>query len=179
VLSGEVGFSPRDQLIRTHCLQQVERFLEKSGSTVENDEQLTAQTEVMRFLLFKVTFVDPLAFFSTGEIIDHLASQAGIELSEHEIRSTVIGPLRDAGVVLASGSDGYKIPICESDIDKFLAHADSIIPPMLARIRKARIELRMSSSDQLDILSSPRFDYLRSLVEADPKIGGANSTNSS
>ena len=168
----EVGFSARDALIRRHCARQVEMFLDTNGSRSEHDEQLRAQTELLRFLFFKVNFVDSRAYFSTGEIIDHLASNAGIQLSEHEIRSTVIAPLRDAGVVLASGSDGYKIPVCEADVAKFLAHADSIIPPMLARIRRARVELRMASDNKLDILELSQFDHLRSLVEVDENSGG-------
>ena len=161
----EPGFSTYDQLIRQHCLRQVEFFLDKPEMTSASDEQLRAQTEVLRFLLFKVKFVDPGAFFSTGEIIDHLASNAGLQLSEHAIRSGVIAPLRDEGVILASGSDGYKIPVCESDLARYLAHADSIIPPMLTRIRRARNDLKMVSGGELDILGSSRFDQLRSLVD--------------
>jgi hypothetical protein len=160
-----VGFSPHDELIQRHCLRQVELFLDRNEAAAEHNEQLRAQGEFLRFLLFKVRFVDPRAFFSTGEIIDHLAVGAGIHLSEHAIRSSVIGPLRDAGVVLASGSDGFKIPTCESDIAKFLALADSMIPPMLARIRRARDELKMASDTKLDILGAARFQHLRSLVD--------------
>jgi hypothetical protein len=137
----EVGFSPHDELIRRHCLRQVELFLSRNDSYSRSDDQLRAQTELLRFLLFKVRFVNSAAFFSTGEIIDHLASNVGLHITEHAIRSTVIGPLRDGGIVLASGSDGYKIPVCEADINSFLAHADSIIPPMLTRICRARREL--------------------------------------
>jgi hypothetical protein len=145
----------------------VELFLDENESVSKSDEQVRARAELLRFLLFKIKFVDPRGFVSTGEIIDHLASNVGLQLSEHAIRSTVIAPLRDAGVILASGSDGYKIPVCESDLVGFLAHADSMIPPMLARIRRARNDLKMASNGGLDILASSRFGQLRSLVELD------------
>jgi hypothetical protein len=167
LLVSEPGFSENDELIRRHCLRQVEFYLDKNELASASDEQMHAQTELLRFLLFKVKFVDPSAFFSTGEIIDHLMSNSGLRLSEHAIRSTVIAPLRDAGVILASGSEGYKIPVCESDLARFLAHANSIVPPMLARIRRARDDLRMVSNGDLDILATSGFEHLRALVELD------------
>jgi hypothetical protein len=165
LFADEVGFTAHDELIRRHCLRQVELFLEQNEAASEVDERVRAQSELLRFLLFKIKFVDRRAFVSTGEIIDHLAANAGLRLTEHAIRSTVIAPLRDADVVLSSGSGGYKIPVCWSDLASYIDHADSIVPPMLNRIRRARKALNMASNGELDILAAPRFDHLRALVE--------------
>jgi hypothetical protein len=94
-----------------------------------------------------------------------LQKQAGVSLTERNVRS-VVSALRDAGVVVGTSPKGYKLPVCERDMDRFARHTNTIVPPMLARVQRAREDLKLASLGQIDILDSPAFDRLRRLVES-------------
>jgi hypothetical protein len=154
-----------DELVRWHCHRQAVEFLEERRTDDGEHEPASAQTVVLLFLLFRVQFVDEMAFVSTDEISEHLAVQAGIRMSKYQPRTTVIAPLRDASVIVASGPEGYKIPAREADLVEFATHALSIIPPMLSRLSRARSDLKLTSDGTLDILGATQFAELRALVE--------------
>jgi biotin operon repressor len=88
-----------------------------------------------------------------------------VSLTERNVRS-VVSALRDAGVVVGTSPKGYKLPVCERDMDRFARHTNTIVPPMLARVQRAREDLKLASLGQIDILDSPAFDRLRRLVES-------------
>lgn len=151
-----------DDLIRDHCIRAAEAFLER---TSREDEETRIQVEVLEYLLFNVLFVDSSAFLSTGKIINHLRHNVGLEMNDYRLRGEGIAPLRDANVIIASSTKGYKIPVCAADIAKFVEHANTIIPPMLARLNRAREELMLVSLGELDILDADEYLYLRSLSD--------------
>uniref|UniRef100_A0A6S6LXR1 Uncharacterized protein n=2 Tax=Citrifermentans bremense TaxID=60035 RepID=A0A6S6LXR1_9BACT len=68
-------------------------------------------------------------------------------------------------LVSFSSTKGYKIPVCSMDSAKFVEHANTIVPPMLARLNRAREELKLVSLGELDILSGDGHQYLRSLLD--------------
>ena len=163
---GESSVGKNDELVRRHCYRQAVQFLEERRETAGEHEQPSAQLEVLRFLLFRVRYGGDRAFISTDEILEHLGTNAGIPMSKYQLRTMVIAPLRDAGVIVASGREGYKIPVRETDLIEFAAHAQSIIPPMLSRLSRARNALRLASLGTLDILEAPSFAELRALVDS-------------
>jgi hypothetical protein len=120
--------------------------------------------EVLKLLLFQVQFADAKKYIPTGRIIDRLHGEAGLTLTTRKLRSAIAG-LRDAGVVIGRSTKGYKIPISENDIAEFVAHANSIVPPMLVRVRHAQQDLSMASLGAIDALSSPKFQLLKRLVD--------------
>lgn len=156
-----------DELIRNHCIRQIQLFLNEHSVAPDDDDSTFAQLEVLRYLLFQAQFVDELRFVSTDEIIRHLETDAGMLLSKFQVRSAVIAKLRDADVILASGREGYKVPVCEEDINQFISHSESIVIPMLARLRRARKDLLMVSHGRLDILGSKDRHRMKALVDAD------------
>ncbi len=154
----------QDEIIRRHCVRQVNLFIERQSMNQDNDE-LLAQSEVLKLLLFHTLYKNDKAFIPTNKILDYLDTQIGIKLSQYELRSKVISKLRDANVIIASGSKGYKIPISKADIFEFVAHANTIILPMLSRLSRAKKELKLASLGELDILINEDFEQLRKLVE--------------
>lgn len=161
----EPSSSPFDTIIKHHCLRQAILFLGRLEDDVSIEEKGRAQCETLKLLLFKVQFDAESNFVPTREIIRHLRSNCGIELSAHQIRSTVVSQLRDANVVIASGPKGYKLPVSERDILEFVTHAQSIIPPMLSRLARARDGLLMVSFKEFDLLGRPEHEELKGLVE--------------
>lgn len=151
-----------DDLICSHCFQLAETFLEKK---MVDDEEARIQVGILQFLLFYAQFVDRTAFISTPKIIRYLRDDLGIEMNEYRLRVSGIAPLRDADVIVASSTKGYKIPVCASDLTKFVEHTNTIVPPMLARLNRARNELKLVSLGELDILDGEEHRYLRNLLD--------------
>jgi hypothetical protein len=158
------GGSENDALVRRHCLRQATLFLRKHSISPSPGDDLAVQMEVLKLLLFQVQFADAKKYIPTGRIIDRLHGEAGLTLTTRKLRSAIAG-LRDAGVVIGRSTKGYKIPISENDIAEFVAHANSIVPPMLVRVRHAQQDLSMASLGAIDALSSPKFQLLKRLVD--------------
>jgi hypothetical protein len=151
-----------DGVVRDHCLRQAQLFLEE----VDRDSpDGRLQAEALEYLVSQAEFVDDHAFVPTQVLVEYLNRQLGENISEYRLRTTVIAPLRDAGVIIASSSKGYKLPISEVDLAHFVMHANAIIPPMLGRLRRAREDLRQASLRELDILGTEEFAHLRRLVD--------------
>jgi hypothetical protein len=165
----------RDSLIRQHCYRLAVNFLEAEGESLEDAVPLAPRV-VLEYLLFQAVFGDDMAFVRTSDIIKELESVSGSRVSPYELRSTLIAPLRDAGVIVASGPDGYKIPTCESDLRQFATLAQSIVTPMLHRLSIARNELRAVSSGSVDILAATEFTQLRALVDAQERLNVSAAT---
>ncbi|WP_437763730.1 DUF3800 domain-containing protein [Sorangium sp. So ce281] len=157
--------SKHDKLVERHCLRQAKLFLQKIGGTSELSEALQAQAEILQFLLFNIQFVSDSDFVATGAIADRINSSIGLTVTHQQIRYYV-ACLRDADVIVASSPKGYKIPVSVADMASFVAHANTIIPPMLKRLARARSELRLASLGELDILRNEHFEILRQLLEA-------------
>lgn len=155
-----------DAVIKDHCIRQATLFVERQEADSSIDERGRAQLETLKLLLFRVQFGAEREFVPTREIIRHLRSNCGLELSAHQIRSAVVSQLRDANVVIASGPKGYKLPVSEGDILEFVTHAQSIIPPMLSRLARARDGLLMVSLKEFDLLGRSEHEELRRLVDS-------------
>jgi hypothetical protein len=160
----ERACGPYDEIIRDYCYRRAVQFLQERESDSEGGPSV--RDRVLEYLLFQAQFGDDSAFVSTADIISELEATSGVRVSPYELRRTVVAPLRDAGVIVASGPEGYKIPTCADDMRQFAAHARSIIPSMRHRLGNARNELRGVSFDGLDILAGADFTELRLIVEA-------------
>jgi len=100
------------------------------------------------------------------ELMCHL-DNLGFEVpSEQSFRGTIIGNLRDAGIIISSNNNGFKLATSLSDIEQYLALDVGIIEPMLSRVRKAREKIKSGTGGQIDILASPTFSKLKKIVEA-------------
>ena len=83
----------------------------------------------------------------------------------HYFQTKVITPLRDAGVLIASSSKGYKLPANESDLYDFVNHSNAIIEPMLSRIKKFKDQIRLATDGKLDILDRSEYKIIRKVLE--------------
>ncbi|WP_417154125.1 hypothetical protein, partial [Rikenella microfusus] len=76
-----------------------------------------------------------------------------------------IAKLRDNGVIIASSSHGYKIPMNKNDIYDFVNRSSLIIHPMIARLNKARNTILQVSRNEIDILNEKEYAILKKMVE--------------
>lgn len=158
----ESQIGKHDELVRRHCLRKAQIYLETAD---RSEPSMKTQVEVLEYLLFQAQYIDDRAFVPTAKILEHLAEHAAIVINDFQLRTNVISKLRDLDIIIASGPKGYKLPVSESDMAQYVAHANTIVPPMLARLRRARQELHAASMGELDILAHNELQYLRSLVD--------------
>ena len=151
--------SELDRVVRIHSLNQASAFLNRVGES--NDGKVRRQVEVLRHLYFHSQYVSDSDYISTKQLRKVVHGALGEQLSTHTFRTTVIAPLRDAGVLLSSSPKGYKIPVTEGDIMSFVEHGHLIAGPLLDRINRARDELLTASNGRLDILGAEELAYLR------------------
>lgn len=156
-----LGSSQHDTAIQDYCFQQARDFLNKDYC---EDDNGTIKAETVDYMLYVAEWVDGSRWIQTEELIHHL-HKLGYDVNAEKIRRTVIGPLRDNDLIIASSNRGYKIPVCLSDVKNFVNHANTIVPPMLGRLKRARDALRVLTLGQLDILADTELEYLRKVLE--------------
>jgi hypothetical protein len=154
----------RDEIVRRHCLRQAQLFLREHQTELAADD-VKVQIEILNMLLFHVRFGEASRYVPTGAILDRIRRQLGVSISQRKLRGAISG-MRDVGVVIGTSSKGYKLPFCENDLKEYVNHANTIVPPMLARLRRAREDVSMASGGSIDILERSEFDELRRLVKA-------------
>lgn len=122
------------------------------------------QVTCIQYLLFHFRHIDPTRYISSRELMAHIEERRGVVLPLHYFQTRVIAPLRDAGVIIASSSKGYKIPACEQDLYDFVNHSNTIIQPLVARIRKCRDRIRLATDGAIDVLDRDEYANLKPLL---------------
>jgi hypothetical protein len=130
-------------------------FIKKYESDEEDERR--AQVAFLRYLLFQVQNVDPMRYIYSGQILSVLREYTEGKISRNFLYRKVIAPLRDAGVIIASSSHGYKIPISVDDIKTYLNSTNAIVSPMLHRIGVCRKLIKLQTNNDLDVLDDPAF----------------------
>ncbi len=169
-LSGGDVTDELDEMVERVCREQTLVFLEEHAGATQRPEKF--QFATLRYLFFYSRFVNPHSYVPTKLIRYMLEESEGEEVGEQYFRTNVMAKLRDAGVVIASGHRGYKIPVCATDLGDFVAHTCGIALPMIDRLRKARNLILRASMGKLDILGEDQFQDVRQLC--DGSIKGAS-----
>ena len=122
----------------------------------ESDEK-HVQVAFLRYLLFYVQNISPSRFLYSNQIISVLQEYTEHRITRNYLYRRVIAPLRDEGVIIASSSRGYKIPISIDDIKTYLNSTHTIVSPMLHRIGICRKLILQQTGNSMDILDDPAF----------------------
>lgn len=123
------------------------------------------QVTCLSYLVFHFRHINPTRYISSFEIMEHIRARRGKNVSLHYFQTKVIAPLRDAGVLIASSSRGYKLPASEADLYDFVNHSNAIIEPMLSRIKKFRDQIAMATNGKLDVLEKQEYAVIRKVVD--------------
>jgi len=129
------------------------------------DENATDQLACLNHLLFHFRYVSPNRYVWQRELIENIEQLKGKRLTSRYFMSKVIASLRNDGVIISSSTKGYKLPANEGDLYAFLKHNNSIIRPMIDRIKICRNSIKAATLNELDILSKPEFEYLRKVLD--------------
>ena len=155
-----------DEQIQACSINRALKFIAEFVEHEKEDRRM--QVAVLRHLLFVRQFEDkgtPTNRFS-DELIRYLKQQGFPELSRQQFSSKVIGPMRDWGILISGGTDGYRLAFSAVDIRRYLSHDMNIIKPMLARLKVARQGILLDTTNQYDVLDDEHFAFLQVLVEA-------------
>lgn len=155
-----------DDRIRASCISRAISFEKEFGDEEDEDRQM--QIAVLRHLLFLKEYGEDDGYESifADALIDHLEHLSFPRLNRQSFASRVVGPLRDAGLILAGSNDGYRLATCVKDIRMYLDHDLSLIEPMMGRLKRARENIRHATGNCLDILTLPGYVCLQRLMPA-------------
>jgi hypothetical protein len=151
-----------DPKIASVCHQRIKTFLDTEKGT---DQQKMDQINLLKLLLLFQRANVKNRYISTREIFTHLNPSRDEDLKQEYFRSKVIGNLRDKGILIASGRDGYKIPSSSKDLDNFINLGKRIVLPMLSRITEAREAIKLATSNEMDILDKEAFTELKKIID--------------
>lgn len=152
-----------DPKIAELSLNLVKNYIAKNEKKIETD--ITAQIYLLKYLML-IQKVSPHYFIQTDELMDKLKNEIGLEYSVRLFRKNIIGNLRDNNVIIvSSNSGGYKLPVNKSDLTEFVNRYNSILQPMLSRMKKCRDSILLGSMNEIDILEYPEYKSFKEIIE--------------
>jgi hypothetical protein len=152
-----------DARVSEMALRSAHSFIETQQNT---DQMHLDQISFIKLLLLYHTTYRKKGFVSTKELMNHLNAGRESKISEQYFRTQIVGKVRDSGVLIASnssGDKGYKLPTSADDLYKFIKHSNSIIMPMLKRIKKAKDIMSLATHNELNLLAA--YPDLQRLIE--------------
>lgn len=129
----------------------------KNSNHIEKQEQVY----VLRYLLSMLISQKSNEYISSRDIINNLCEITGREYNPQYFKTRIIAKLRDAGVIISSSQNGYKIPIKEKEILAFVNQTSSMIKPMLERLKICRNRVLSATDNEFDVLNFQEYKYLK------------------
>ncbi|RYY00965.1 MAG: DUF3800 domain-containing protein [Gammaproteobacteria bacterium] len=155
-----------DAKINKYSIDLAIDFLEKKSVKTQED---TDQINCVRLLLLHHDAFGSKKYLSAKELMIHLNLGRAKPLKDQQFRSSVIGKLRDHGLLIASSSKGdkkgYRLPNNANDLLKFFDHGNSLVLPILNRIKTCREKVKLATNNELDILDKPEFIRLTQMLD--------------
>ncbi|CAG5001054.1 hypothetical protein DYBT9275_02585 [Dyadobacter sp. CECT 9275] len=127
--------------------------------------QVKDQVSSLGYLLFHFRHISPTRYITSFELMEQIRARTGRKVSLHYFQTKVIAQLRDAGVLIASSSRGYKLPASETDLHDFIAHSNTIIEPMLSRVKRFRDQIHLATDGKIDVLAAEQYNLIRKVIE--------------
>lgn len=152
-----------DKDIAEICFMKAKNFIEQNEGS--KDEDTIRQILVLKYLLFRFMNNNQRKYISTKELNNYLADTHIGRVSTQVFRNKIVGKLRDNDVIIASSPYGYKIPTQISDINDYLTHSNTIIIPMLQRIKKCSNSITLSSYGKIKPLNNDNCKLLKQIID--------------
>ncbi len=146
-----------NKLVRKIAVSSAKDFVEKNLTS--GSENLNIQAECVRFLLYKY-YEDPKSFIFRDEITIYLNNRLGCNLTTHLLSSTILGPIKDSGVIISSTDKGIKIPYDTHDIKEWVKRVDSQVVPYANRLRNVQNQFLIASGKEYNIINENEFPEL-------------------
>ena len=153
----------RDATVRNHALSKAGRYLEEHREAY--DALTVARVATLDRLVYAAQFDEASSFVNAGTLVQMIREmRLESPVSKRWLSSSVIGPLRDEGVVITGSSRGYAIPFRSDELDEHARDVRTKAVPMLRRLSRYRADLYNSTGGAIDILASGDLEDVRRLV---------------
>jgi len=159
----DVTLDDYHQLIHRHALGLADKYIYDNEKSKEEDTPIRVAT--LRHIVFTSRLIDKNKYVSGDSIIEYLQEAGHGKVTKYTLRSKIIAPLRDNGVIITSSSKGYKIPCDFNDMETFVNKVDSVVKPYISRLAGARRSLVIASKGEVDILKGPNFPHLVDFID--------------
>jgi hypothetical protein len=146
-----------DTIVRTTAMERAHRFIDKHRRS--KDTNIRYQVTCLKYLLFHALHIDPDAYVHAPEIIGSIQMPRTMTLRQFQTR--VIAKLRDAKVLIASDSRGYKLPMRMEDVLTYLRWTNAQVEPMVMRAKCMAEAIQLASHNKVRLLESEEFGILR------------------
>lgn len=156
-----------DKDIAMLCFKQAAEVININNSS--EDIEIKGQVIVLEYLLFRFMNNNTRDYIFTNELIKQLNGTELENISVASFRMRIIGKLRDKNVIIASSNRGYKIPSKRSEVYDFINHDANIVIPMLARLKKCRDLVKLSTVGELDLLDHDEYKDLKKFFDLQDK----------
>jgi hypothetical protein len=152
-----------DGRVAQYSLGRAEEFVVENEDSP--DEVVRCQVGVLEQLLLECR-LGSNRYVLAANLIKNLEDRMLEPKGEAWFRLSVIAGLRDAGVLVAGSSAGYKLPTSEADLEMFARHAEGVCVPLLRRVQAACDAIKLTTRGQIDILAKPEMATLGGLLGA-------------
>jgi len=158
-----LGPTDHDATIANRAVSEAAAFI---NDHIDSDDcDIRSQVVCIQSLLTHYG-VNSEKWVPTRVLCDAHLSAFGVEISPRRLRLTVIGRLRDAGLLVASQrAGGYKIAVRAADMTEFVNTLNEKVKKMVVRVELARNKVLSATEQSLDILAPDEFANLRKAIE--------------
>ncbi len=147
-----------DEKIYSLACSLVNDYIDKNVNSDDTDVRL--RVGFLKILLFEVQNGNPFLYVTSYSILNALNEYVDFKVSRDHLYRKIVAPLRDERIIIASSSQGYKIPVSSEDIYTYLNQTNTIVSPMLHRIEICRDLIKSKTDNELDILDvEPYLKY--------------------
>lgn len=141
--------SDYDNKIRKLSYKRANDYIDKNQFSEQDEQHL--KVLFLKRLLFVSQNDNQDKYIYADEIIKYLSLFSDERITRNYLYRRIIAKLRDEGVLIASSSKGYKLPVRLEDIYDYIQQTDTIVAPMLARIQKCRVGIKQITDSKIDI----------------------------
>lgn len=137
-----------------------------------SDLVIQHQLACVELFVYEVEAGDSTRYMSSKELMGLIVGPDTDDMSYQYFRTKIIAKLRDAGLLIASSNQGYKLATCVGDCISFVNVDNKMIMPMVARLRIFRESIRLATQGKIDPLNRPEFYTLKALLDLDEEGSG-------
>lgn len=142
-------------------------FIEKYEDSTKAEEVM--QARVVSFLLFAQQFTQNDKVLTAEKLITRLNAE-GFSIERQVFSSSIVGKIRDAGVIISGTHNGYSLALSFEEIKGYLEHNKTVIEPMLWRLKVADETVRSFLHNKCNMLDTPPYKLLSELLDCYKKF---------
>ena len=156
------SYNEFDSVIAEYSLRAAEKYIERYKKSKDVDTR--NRMICLRYMLFYFRNIEPDKYIPTKELMNRVKMESQNKMAMQKFRSDIIAKMRDDGVLIASSSKGYKIPMNVNDIYDFLNRSNNVVAPLISRVLSARQQILLATQNHVDILDQQEYANLRKLI---------------